>query len=189
MNSADRTRDEWLALRCLAGDDGAFEELVALMDRPLRYYASRVAGGDERACDVVQQVWIRALRDLRKRRLRDPGALRPWLYRIAHGIAVDEVRRSVSRQRAEESHADEFAASTESSAAEISFAADDAAALHRALDQLEPRLREVLTLHFLEDFSVAEIAESTGCPEGTVKSRLHFAKRAMRDLLKKESSS
>lgn len=183
MNSADRTPDEWLALRCLAGEAGAFEELVTLMDRPLRYYAGRLAGGDDRGCDVVQQVWMRALRDLRRGRLRNPAALRPWLYRIAHGIAVDEVRRSASRLRAEEAHAEDADANVQ----EISFASDDAAALHRALDQLEPRLREVLTLHFLEDFSVAEIAEAVGCPEGTVKSRLHFAKRAMRELLKKET--
>lgn len=180
MNIDQRTRDEWLALRCQAGEPGAFEELVAAMERPLLYYANRLAGSEDRGLDVLQQVWIKAFRELR--RLRDPGALRPWLYRLVHGIAVDDVRRSISRERAEETHA-----ASVDEATEISFANDDAAALHRALDRLEPRLREVLTLHFLEDFSVAEIAGAIGRPEGTVKSRLYFAKRAMRDLLTGEN--
>src|SRR4051794_10682457 len=52
-----------------------------------------------------------------------------------------------------------------------------------ALDQLELKHREVLVLHFLEDFSIAEIAQVIGCPEGTVKSRIHHAKRAMKEIL------
>ena len=60
---------------------------------------------------------------------------------------------------------------------------EDAAAVHRALDQIDLRLREVLVLHFLEDFSVAEIAAVVGCPEGTVKSRIHHAKRALKEIL------
>ena len=65
------------------------------------------------------------------------------------------------------------------------FSAGDGAAIHRALDELEPAHREVLVLHFLEDFAVAEIAGIVKCPEGTVKSRLFHARRAMRALLER----
>jgi RNA polymerase sigma-70 factor (ECF subfamily) len=51
------------------------------------------------------------------------------------------------------------------------------------LDQLELSHREVIVLQFLEDMSIAEIAEVLDCPQGTVKSRLHYAKRALREAL------
>jgi RNA polymerase sigma-70 factor, ECF subfamily len=162
---ASRTRDEWIALRYQAGERGAFEELVAVMERPLLYYATKLTGKEERALDLLQEVWIRAFRGLRK--LKDPGALRPWLYTIAHAIAVSGIRRETSRERAEELHSEAF-----QEACEPAFAEEDSAAVHRALDELEPAQREVLTLHFLEDFSLAEISSIIRCPEATVKSRL-----------------
>ena len=57
--------------------------------------------------------------------------------------------------------------------------------MHRALRQIPVAFREVLTLHFLEDMSVAETAAVIGIPPGTVKSRLFHAKRALRDALQK----
>src|SRR4029078_7000764 len=90
--------------------------------------------------------WLMAFRGIR--RLKDPGALRPWLYPIAHGVPVDLIRRSVARERAEEGHLDGL-----SDTVEPTFSAGDGAAIHRALDELEAAHREVLVLHFLEDFT------------------------------------
>jgi RNA polymerase sigma-70 factor (ECF subfamily) len=63
------------------------------------------------------------------------------------------------------------------------FTEEDAAAIHQALSQIGLRHREVLVLHFLEDLSIGEIAAVVGCSEGTVKSRMHYAKRAMKEIL------
>lgn len=175
MDSDTRTRDGWLALRCQSGEPRAFEDLVRTMEAPLRYYAGSLAG-QASALDVLQEAWIIAFRGLR--RLHDPEALRPWLYRIVHGIAVDRIRRDAARQRAEEVHRDGLPENEPPT-----FAAHEAAAIHRALDSLSTEHRDVLVLHFLEDFSLAEIAGIVRCPEGTVKSRLHHAKKAMKALL------
>jgi RNA polymerase sigma-70 factor (ECF subfamily) len=128
------------------------------------------------ALDVLQDVWVKVFRGIRG--LKDPVALRPWLYRITHGLAVDRIRQHVSRERAEEAHVAGL-----QEAADVSFTGDDASAIHHALNDLEPKHREVLVLYFLEDFSLAEIAAVVGCSEGTVKSRIHYAKRTMKEIL------
>jgi RNA polymerase sigma-70 factor (ECF subfamily) len=102
MDRTSRTKDEWIALRCQSGEPGAFEDLVALMERPLLYYAAKLTGNIEAALAVLEDVWMRVFRGIR--RLKDPGSLRPWLYSITHGIAVDRIRRNSSRERAEEVH-------------------------------------------------------------------------------------
>ena len=178
MDSAARLRDEWLALRCQSGAEGAFDDLVHEFERPLLYYAAKLLRSDERAVDVLQDVWIKAFRGIG--RLKEPGSLRPWLYRITLGIATDRIRRDVARERAEESQAELYDA-----AADADFALNDAEAIHRALDELEFRHREVMVLHFMEDFSVEETAAAVGCPEGTVKSRIHYAKRALKKILER----
>jgi len=176
MESKNRAPYEWLALRCQSGEKGAFEDLIAAMERPLLYYAMTLTGNQDSALDVLQEVWIKAFRSIRK--LRDPGALRQWLYSITHGIAVDRIRKNYSREQAEKVQCEDF-----QEAEEPSFAEEDAAAVHAALNQIGLHQREVMVLHFLEDLSLAEIAKVVGCSEGTVKSRIHYAKRQMKQIL------
>jgi RNA polymerase sigma-70 factor (ECF subfamily) len=176
MDRENRARYEWIALRCQSGDMSAFEDLVAVMERPLLYYATSLTGSQDSGLDVLQEVWIKVLGGIRK--LKDPGSLRSWLYSITHGVAVDRVRRNTSRERAEQVDLEDF-----QEAVEPSFADEDATAVHLALSQIGLRHREVLVLHFLEDMSIAEIAEVVGCSEGTVKSRMHYAKREMKEIL------
>jgi RNA polymerase sigma-70 factor (ECF subfamily) len=91
---------------------------------------------------------------------------------------VDRIRSNISREQAETVQFEDFQEDEEPS-----FADEDAAAIHQALSEIGLRHREVLVLHFLEDLSVAEIAKVVGCSEGTVKSRIHYAKRAMKEIL------
>jgi RNA polymerase sigma-70 factor, ECF subfamily len=176
MENKDRASYEWLALRCQSSEKGAFEDLIAVMERPLLYYAMSLIGNQDSALDVLQDVWIKAFRSIRK--LKEPGALRPWLYSITHGIAVDRIRKNYSRERAEKVQYEDF-----EEADEPSFAEEDAAAINAALNQIGIHQREVLVLHFLDDLSLKEIAKVVGCSEGTVKSRIHYAKRQMKQIL------
>src|SRR5258708_26695625 len=102
MREAQRTRDEWLAIRCQLHVPGAFEDLTADLERPLFYYASKLTGNQDESLDILQEVWLRALPGLRK--LRDPSAVRAWLYSIAHAVTVDRVRSRRARQRDEKTH-------------------------------------------------------------------------------------
>ena len=127
MDNEDRARYEWLALRCQAGDPGAFEDLVAVMERPLLYYATSLTGNRDDGLDVLQDVWIKVLRRIGQ--LKEPSALRAWLYSITHGVAIDRIRRERTREKAEEAEFAEF-----QEAEEPSFAEEDAAAIHEAMN-------------------------------------------------------
>jgi len=176
MNNETRLRDEWLALRCRTNEPGAYADLVSVMEAPLMYYAMKLTGNRDVALDVLQEVWVRAFRGIRK--LRDPGAIRPWLYKMVHGISIDHLRRTNLRSDNEVTGIE-----IPDVVSDETFTTEDAAEVHRALDELQSAYREVLVLFFLEEFSIAEIAEATNCPEGTVKSRLHYAKKALRTII------
>src|ERR1700723_3548065 len=113
--------------------------------RPLFYHAISLIGNQDSGLDVLQELWVKVLRDIRK--LKGPGSLRSWLYTITHGIAVDRIRRNASRERAEQAELEELQETEEPS-----FAEKDSAVIHQCLSQIGFRHREVLVLHFLEDF-------------------------------------
>lgn len=167
---------EWLALRCQAGEAGAFEDLIAVMERPLLYYATSLTGDQDAALDVLQDVWIKAMRGIR--RLKSTRALRAWLYAITHASAVDRIRRDYARDKAEQLQFETF-----DEADEPRFDHEDARAVHQALGRISVKHREALVLHFLKDLSMEEIASVIGCSVGTVKSRIHYAKLAMKQIL------
>jgi len=179
--STDQLHDDWLVLRCQAGEARAFEELVRRFQPGLLYYAIKLLGDEAAALDVMQEVWLTAFRAIRK--LREPGAVRAWLYRKVHGACMDAMRRGAARRRAETAAA-EMSDEVDPGGDET-FDADDAAIVHAALDRLSEIHREVLVLFFIEVFSTAEIASVVAVPEGTVKSRLHHAKKALRTVLRK----
>jgi RNA polymerase sigma-70 factor (ECF subfamily) len=182
MDTNQRLRDAHLALRCQLGEAEAFRELVAEMERPLLYFAGKLLGDDDAALDVLQQTWMRALRTIR--RLENPEQVRSWLYSLVRGLAIDRIRKRDSIQRLEQEYAEQNVEVDD----EPTFDDEDAVAVHRAIDQLQPRLKEMVLLHLLEDLPIAEVAAIVGCPEGTVKSRLHYGKRALRTLLAKETT-
>jgi RNA polymerase sigma-70 factor (ECF subfamily) len=66
----DRVQFEWLALRCQTGDPEGFADLIAVMERPLLYYATSLTGNQDAALDVLQDVWLKVLRGIR--RLKEP---------------------------------------------------------------------------------------------------------------------
>jgi RNA polymerase sigma-70 factor (ECF subfamily) len=172
----DRLHFEWLALRCQAGDPAAFADLIVLMEKPLLYYATSLIGNQDAALDVVQEVWLKVVRGIRG--LKYPSSIKPWLYAIAHGIAIDQIRREYRRDKAEQAQLDDAF-----NIDEPSFGEEDATAIRVALGRLGVKHREVLVLHFLQDLSILEIANVVGCSEGTVKSRIHYAKRQMKQIL------
>jgi len=165
-----------LVVRCQAGDEGAFTELVARYDVRLRYFLRKLVS--DRADDVLQEVWLDVFRHLP--RLADPQAFRAWVYRIARDRAFGLLRKS---QRIEQPLGE---TDVPDEPDDNGFDAEDAARIHAALDLLPPEQREVLVLRFVETMSYEAIARVTSQPLGTVRSRLFYAKRALRTILENE---
>ncbi len=163
-----------LVLRAQAGDEAAFAELAGRYETRLRYYLRKLLGNAHTAEDALQDVWLDVFRGLP--RLAEPAAFTAWLYRIARDRACRVLRRA-PRDRA----LDEAEVPDEASAEDFSVA--DAEVIHIALDALAAEHREVLVLRFLEEMSYEDIARVAGCELGTVRSRLHYAKRALRRAL------
>lgn len=181
MDSLTRAREARLAIRCQLGESGAFTELVREMEPRLLYLAAKLTGSEALAFDVLQETWLDVYRKIR--RLEDPGALRGWLCQIVRARAVSRMRGNASRERAEEALATE----AELNDPGPTFDDEDAAEVHAALDEIPLPQREVLTLHFFEELQLEEIARIVGAPLGTVKSRLHYGKRALRAALGRKS--
>ncbi|HTQ39332.1 MAG TPA: RNA polymerase sigma factor [Pirellulales bacterium] len=168
-----------LVVRCQIGDSSAFEELVTACQPRLRGFLFKLAGR-EAVDDLAQEVWMDVFRDLP--RLANSDSFLPWFYRIARNRAY---RRFRSRgQTVESLDAQNLNVADEPSPAD-DFTAEDAQAVHAALDGLSPEHREVLLLRFMEDMNYDDIAAVVGCHVGTVKSRLHHAKQALRTILEK----
>jgi RNA polymerase sigma-70 factor (ECF subfamily) len=171
---------ELLVLRCRRGDRAALEELVHCWEKRLLYFIRRLVDDEQDAWDILQQTWLRVLSGITA--LREPSSLGPWLYRVARHAAFNHGQLRATYERFLKNY-QMLSTPDEASGAE-KF--ENAEVLHRGLVQLPVPHREVLTLFFLEGFSVDEIAQVLEIPAGTVKSRMYHARNALRDLLGKE---
>lgn len=176
----EHTSEYFVVMRAQLGDRKAYATLFDRYNRRLIYYVRRLVGVPAEAEDVVQEVWLTVVRKLGK--LERPAAFRTWLYRIAHSQAVSRFR-AVKREVPIEDTPEALDIPDQTEADDLEFARTAAAVLNAALSRIPVVQREVLTLRFLEDLSYEEIAEVVGCTLGTVRSRIHYGKRALREQL------
>jgi RNA polymerase sigma factor (sigma-70 family) len=165
--------DEWLVVRCQLGERSAFDELIQRWHDPLWTYIRRVTGDDESAKDMTQDVWLRVLRGIGS--LQDRAKLRAWLFGIARRALMDRFREQYTTPTVSDVDVAELAAEDAADTLE-----EESAAMQRELTQLPVTERDVLTLFYLRELSLGEVAEVLNVPIGTVKSRLFRARRLLR---------
>ena len=166
--------EQALVLRSQLGDEAAFAELLAAHGPRLRRFTERMLQSDPTlVADLTQETWLAIFRALPG--LRDAGKFRPWAFRIAR----DRIYREYRRRRLPVAPLDD-ALLAELPVADETATAADREELELCLDALSPEHREALVLRFLEDFSYEDIARATGATVGTVRSRIHYGKRALR---------
>ncbi len=182
MNSSPQHRanaDALLAVRCQLGERTAFDELIRCWAQPLRRYVLRVSGDADSADDLVQEIWIGVVRGIGQ--LRDTTKLRSWLFGIAHRTLIDRLRARYAMPLDAEFDIGDIAMQDFSADRE-----EARAAVERGLALLPMPERDLLTLFYLQELSLTEIAAALLIPVGTVKSRLFRARRSLRDQLNQQ---
>ncbi len=161
------------------------ESLLKYQDRIYRYILGLVRNRAE-AEDVTQETFLRALRA--ESSLRDPEAVRGWLYRIATNVCVDRLRQrkpQVSIDSDEGAAHVKSVASASPSATEIAERNETSACVHRCLDFLPDSYRAVILLHEGHSLTAVEIADLLGLTLATVKIRLHRARRKLQKIMER----
>jgi RNA polymerase sigma-70 factor (ECF subfamily) len=174
-----------LVARVAAGDREAFEALVVRYQHRIYGFCLRMVGDAGEAEDLAQEVFLAFHRHAGD--FRGESALSTWLFRIARNHAINRIkhleRRGRSASRSLEALAEEspgaLAEPDAVSAEERLASAETARAVQEAIGALGEEHRTVVVLRDLDELSYEEIAEITGLPVGTVKSRIHRARAAL----------
>jgi RNA polymerase sigma factor (sigma-70 family) len=156
--------DAQLVARCRQGDHAAWCELVERFSRyvyAIAVQAFRLPNHD--AEDVFQEVFARTYQHLD--RLRDDGAIRPWLGQLTRRLCIDQLRAGAREQPAEE-------AFESAELDETLERLDGALTIHEAMASLSGNCREILDRFFARDESYRTIGEALDLPAGTIASRI-----------------
>jgi RNA polymerase sigma factor (sigma-70 family) len=167
--------DTELSARAAAGDGGAFGELVDRHAPAARRAARLLLANDHDADDAVQDGFLAAWRAIDRYDRNRP--FRPWLMRIVVNAARDLRRRQTVRRTDELSPALASGGASPERETERSLLRER---LTRALAELPERQRLAVTMFDAEGYAHAEIAEVLGVPEGTIRSDVFHARRALR---------
>lgn len=172
-----------LIQRARAGDQTAFESLVRLHQRMVYGLALSLTRSHQDAEEITQTVFLKTWRGLD--RFRGEASLSTWLYRLTRNACTDLSRQNRKRQEDLSLEDPALAALSDRSPLpqETAEQRERRKALLTALEKLPEDSRTVLLLREVEGLSYQEIAQTLGLSQGTVKSRLSRARRALRDLL------
>ncbi len=168
-----------------AGDATAWDALFRRYQLPLYVYVFELVHDEQTSLDVVQETFISAVRNIGG--LRDNNKLGSWLFGIAHQKCIQHWRKQ-SREEMLREELVETPVEFETGPDDLLIREEREAEFMKLLNQLPLSQRSVLLLRFVEDFSLEEIGNITGAQVGTVKSRLHYAKRALRKLWEEKSN-
>jgi RNA polymerase sigma factor (sigma-70 family) len=165
--------DQLLVVRCQLGERAAFDDLIRRWSGPLHRYALKLTNDPVLAGDLTQDIWLRVIQGLGK--LREAAQFRAWLFAIAHRTFMDRLRAHYATPVDTGMALDDFVAAEDIAADPIMERA-----LATGMATLPLIEREVVTLFYLEELSLAEIAQVLSIPSGTVKSRLFRARTLLR---------
>ncbi len=186
----DELSDAELITRVLAGKTAAYRPLVVRYQNRLHGMVVGMVRNHEDARDIVQMTFVKAYQNLATFRI--DSSFYTWIYRIAMNLAIDHCRKGKRRKT---TSFEEAVAARDEDGTMLEQHHEDSPAralarkelherIHDALDELNEDMREAVLLREVEGLSYKEIAERMGIPEGTVMSRLFYARKKLQGLLK-----
>jgi RNA polymerase sigma-70 factor (ECF subfamily) len=175
-----------LLQRAQGGEDEAFGELQAELEPAARRFIRRLIGMSDAEDDIVQDVFIALYRNLN--RIEPVEKLRPYVFRMIRNRCYDELRRlgrfqAVSLDDEPLEAVASLQAPPEGQPEEVAYWLMLYVEVQEAMERLPELQRQALILYSEENLSYAEIADVMNCSVGTVKSRLYYAKKTMRQLV------
>lgn len=174
--TSERSAEAKLVERCRAGERAAWDELYRTHRRLVAGNLYRVLGERSELDDLVQEVFVIAVRGLD--RFRGDAKLTTWLYRICVNVALGKLRTrsrkppplplDPDRERGDDG---------EGSPERAMLRREEQQRVYAALDTLAPKKRVVFVLHEIEGLEPTEIAQIVQAPVVTVRTRLHYARK------------
>ena len=170
------------------GDKKAFESIMRKLERPIFMTAFAIIPDADEAKDIVQETFLRLYKHLK--RIRSEVGFKSFVFKMATNCAIDRKRR-LKRKKLSLDGDGAVPASVEIKLSERNESPEKYTEkrelmkiVQTVVDQLPPRQKLCLVLADLDGLSRKEIAQTLGCPEGTVRSNLHIARLKLRSALK-----
>lgn len=179
--SRDQIYNELLVIKSQQGDKDAFNELVGRWQKRLWNYAYRVTGSESAAWDIVQESWHGIIKGIKK--LNDVALFGSWAFRIVNNKCADWLRKQRLQHKLDDELTKNIRDETDKSDGD-----DKSESLLEAIRKLSPDRRALVTLRYREGFDIEQIAQITGVPEGTVKSRLHRTLNQMKEIVERKQN-
>ncbi len=161
-----------------------FVELVNSKKTELYNFALRLTGSKEEAEDLLQESYFKAYKYFHQ--LRDTGKFKEWIFQITANQFKNYLRKKKKENTFYQDDSEHQFSEPEKvhrNPDEVHFQNDRTAIVQKALELISPKMRSVLVLFEIEGYSIEEVASTLGISRGTVKSRLHYARRKLREVL------
>jgi RNA polymerase sigma-70 factor (ECF subfamily) len=173
-----------LVARVRAGDPDAFEEFFRAYQRPVYITALAITRDPFLAEEILQDCFVRAYRA--RHRLRTDRSPLPWLHRVTTNLCYSRIARRRMILEPITALISNRLADLASRPDQVVESREIVEVLQRAIDTLPPKQQTAVILYYLHGYSLAQSAEIAGCNVGTMKSRVHYALKALRSRLPKE---
>jgi len=172
------TEDTALILKARQGDMTAFEAIYNKYRAQVYRTAMALVRNADIAEEIVQDCFVRVHANLHK--LDGERGLPPWLHRVTVNLCYSYLARNRTNTSCLDEMAEALPCSSASSPDRYALRAELQAAIREGIESLEFAHKAVVVLYYLQGFTVEEIAYTLRCPVGTVKSRLFYAREALR---------